>query len=506
MKRNIYTIVSGIFFFLLLAKGSISVADDVTPPANDNFSNALEIYGVSGAIAGTNVGSTSEPGESSECGDFFCWGYSVWYRWVAPDEPLPQMFSIDSNFDAILTIYTGTNLTDLSLVEDPVGGSNGYFLGEPEAGRTYFIRVDSIVGIHSIDYGIFTLNWQEYGFVRGIVYDNTGTHLTDGWVSVSPGSDACQPHSGAGSTSAEINIDGSYRLAGIGEGEYIISAMGQVYAGGISHVQEYWNQNGGSPYCELAESLTVTAGEEVSGIDFYLDPEATIAGQTESISGSQIETNVQAFRGNNACSDVQEHGIGIASGGQYHIGGLAAGEYYLYADAYGNYISKWWTQSGGTTDCALAQTIRIGTGESITDIDFQLERGTIISGEVVAESGTPPLSEVFNRRGFPIVIWIESFRGTNACNATKVGEDGSAVGGGSYQIEGLAAGEYYLKLTTDVNRYPSEWWAPSASVYSCRDAKPVRITTQQGAVNDIDFQIAPRVNTVPALFLLRSLP
>jgi hypothetical protein len=51
-------------------------------PANDNFTNAQAISGVSGSVSNTNVGATVEPGEPTiqdQRG-----GASVWYRWTAP--------------------------------------------------------------------------------------------------------------------------------------------------------------------------------------------------------------------------------------------------------------------------------------------------------------------------------------------------------------------------------------------------------------------------------------
>src|SRR6185295_13092698 len=51
-------------------------------PVNDNLTDATLLTGPSGAVLGSNVGATKEPGEPNHAGAFG--GASIWYSWTAP--------------------------------------------------------------------------------------------------------------------------------------------------------------------------------------------------------------------------------------------------------------------------------------------------------------------------------------------------------------------------------------------------------------------------------------
>ena len=125
-------------------------------PANDNFADAEAISGVSGSVAGSNIGATPEPGEKTILG----FGTSsIWYVWTAPADG-DYTFDTEGStgggpggfMDTLLGVYTGDavdNLTvvaendDINYPTDPA--SRVTFTAS--AGTVYYIAVDSYGGV-----------------------------------------------------------------------------------------------------------------------------------------------------------------------------------------------------------------------------------------------------------------------------------------------------------------------------------------------------------------------
>jgi hypothetical protein len=138
---------------------------------NDAFASSRVITGGSTSIAGSTLAATRESGEPDHyipvndtdwIGD-----HSVWYRWTAPASGRVEVDLCETNFDTILSVYTGGSIGTLKRVADnnnacPSGwGSKLAF--EATAGTVYNIAVSGAGGLRA---GIFTLK-------VGLVVDNT---------------------------------------------------------------------------------------------------------------------------------------------------------------------------------------------------------------------------------------------------------------------------------------------------------------------------------------------
>ena len=112
-------------------------------PANDDFVSASVLAGEKVHTNGSIAGATSEPGEPYHDGQYG--GHSVWYSWTAPDTDRYSVVA-DSfgQFAILLAIYTGSDLTHLSLVCSNATWRNTMF--EAQAGINYFIAVDTTAG------------------------------------------------------------------------------------------------------------------------------------------------------------------------------------------------------------------------------------------------------------------------------------------------------------------------------------------------------------------------
>jgi hypothetical protein len=120
---------------------SNAVLTVVPPPSNDAFLNRIVISGRTNTVTGYNFGATKEPGEPDHRSN--PGGKSVWWTWTAPVDCMVIVETGGSSFDTLLAVYTGSSVSNLSLVAGPISGplwSPLIFAGE--AGRTYQIAVD----------------------------------------------------------------------------------------------------------------------------------------------------------------------------------------------------------------------------------------------------------------------------------------------------------------------------------------------------------------------------
>lgn len=114
-------------------------------PANDAFADAQVLTGTTATAIGSNVDATREEGEPPHHPSGS--GFSVWYRWIAPEDFPVTVSLCDSDFDTVLAVYTGTSvnaLTQIATNDDsfqcPVFQSQVTF--DAVADTEYLIAVD----------------------------------------------------------------------------------------------------------------------------------------------------------------------------------------------------------------------------------------------------------------------------------------------------------------------------------------------------------------------------
>ena len=124
------------------------------PPPNDDFAYAQTVSGANIHVTGDNFDATWEPGEPSG----FAAGpiYSVWYSWTAPVSGQATIDACASDFDTVLTVFTGSSLGTLSRVASNDDASNCGFGGSKlilnvNGGTTYKIAIDGYYEQGDID-------------------------------------------------------------------------------------------------------------------------------------------------------------------------------------------------------------------------------------------------------------------------------------------------------------------------------------------------------------------
>ena len=99
---------------LLLAISSAGMA----APVNDSFANQIEVFnGGTNAVTGSNVGATIEAGEPIPAG-YTTANYqaTVWYVFKPAADAWYEVNTLGSAIDTVLAVWSGTNMSDMSLV------------------------------------------------------------------------------------------------------------------------------------------------------------------------------------------------------------------------------------------------------------------------------------------------------------------------------------------------------------------------------------------------------
>jgi hypothetical protein len=143
----------GVFCILMVVGFAITTR---AQPANNNFANRLLIEGNNGTVSGTLSNATSEAGEPLLAG--ISSGQTAWWSWIAPSNGILTLTPSASSFSPLLTVFTGDQLTKLSLF-----ASNNYLICYSDGecgchwrmrdavtfhvfrGRSYQISVDSAI-------------------------------------------------------------------------------------------------------------------------------------------------------------------------------------------------------------------------------------------------------------------------------------------------------------------------------------------------------------------------
>jgi hypothetical protein len=111
-------------------------------PANDAFSNAVEIFGIEGAIVGSTVDATKESGESDR--QYHEGTHSIWYRWLATETGTVDFDTAGSRFNTILGVYQGMAVDALTEIawNDDNETLRARVSFATTAGQIYYIMVD----------------------------------------------------------------------------------------------------------------------------------------------------------------------------------------------------------------------------------------------------------------------------------------------------------------------------------------------------------------------------
>ena len=145
-------------FALFVSTSAASAA-----PANDKFEDA-QVLGpaLPVLVPGSNVEATKEA--SGEPYGGFAAGHSVWYSWTAPSEEVVTVDNCNSDFAAVLTVFSGSALN--SLVEVGGGGNRDEHDCSPTSGVTFRATSGTTYSI-LVDGSAFSFPWSRPPVTEG---------------------------------------------------------------------------------------------------------------------------------------------------------------------------------------------------------------------------------------------------------------------------------------------------------------------------------------------------
>jgi Immunoglobulin I-set domain/Immunoglobulin domain len=139
-RMSMLTSIARTQWFCLLCCVGFSVCFGQSAP-NDDFTNAIPLYGNLVTFSGTLSNATIEVGETPST----CYGAapSVWWLWTATNSTTVLIRPVGPMLDAGFDVCTGTNVSALTELDcNLMYGENQYACFAATAGTTYYIRAE----------------------------------------------------------------------------------------------------------------------------------------------------------------------------------------------------------------------------------------------------------------------------------------------------------------------------------------------------------------------------
>jgi len=189
MKKTIDLLVFGFFFSLFLYpvlaynNENIDKIKSQISPENDHFVNASRLNGHSGFVTAYNYNAGIEDGELNNTNNWYDPRNSVWWKWIPPDSGHYVFHTRGSDFNTVLAVYSGSELSNLSLIaiNNDISQDNDKSL--------VFFYADALVQYHIVIDGWFNnptgeieLTWEKQNleliFGDDFEHDLSNWHIT----------------------------------------------------------------------------------------------------------------------------------------------------------------------------------------------------------------------------------------------------------------------------------------------------------------------------------------
>jgi len=271
------------------------------------------------------------------------------------------------------------------------GGNNHCQDQSAEYVRTFYDNVHSydqaqrlLLDENNTVVGNINIKLLEGGKITGRVTDaGSGSHLANVPVSARPYDDGGDDRWG------ETDASGYYTITGLMDDDYRVSIEGGIPAG---YAQQYYPD---TFIHEYAERVNISGFGTAADIDFRLEPGGVITGYVvDHISGLPIaEMNVSAGLQN----DHGGRGTCTDGSGYYELDGLIYADYVVNAPADANwnwcleqpqefYAQQYYDHVYNYDDATL---VEVNSPDPKTDVNFSLEEGSYIEGNVEDEGSNP---------------------------------------------------------------------------------------------------------------------
>lgn len=291
-------------------------------------------------------------------------------------------------------------------------------------------------------------------------------------------------------TDPDVQFNASALTNANGEYEIIVPATGtfKILAEIFGFEPEYWDNK--RDFASADPIVINSVDDVITGIDFSLSEETTAEGGRimGNVTAPEMQPVPFAFVFAFDVSDTSIASLTLAGfAGEYELSGLSAGNYVVYADQlldilFPPALEGEYYDNAKTSDQATVLTV--GETDTLTGIDFSLEPGGAIAGNISADTGTA-LDSV-------LVVAVK----LDISNVGKFFTDdidfGVAFSGpeGDYVVSGLSSGDYKLRTVSLLGKhagiYLDEYYEDVQNLFDPGQAMPVTVTSPDTAKN-IDF-------------------
>ncbi|MEM9556526.1 MAG: carboxypeptidase-like regulatory domain-containing protein [Acidobacteriota bacterium] len=207
--------------------------------------------------------------------------------------------------------------------------------------------------------------------------------------------------------------------------------------------------------------------------NFFLSRGGAIAGRVVEDASQRPLEGVSVELRSSAGGLVRE--VSTDVGGRYRFVGLAEGEYRVVSRDH-RYQDEVYDDvpCQPTCDLGLATPVAVVSGETTSDIDFELMRRGGIAGRLTDEASGLPVSDCLH-----ILRPTGSFV-TSTCSDSD----------GRYEASGIAPGDYVVQ--TRSSDYGDELYDDISCEPGCSPGEGTRVTVQENALtDDVDFALQP---------------
>ncbi len=427
------------------------VTDD--PEGEFDFSNITEEKYVESIIV-TKVEDNDPPDPLSTLkAEDLLTGSNIRLDWSGYDE--------DAQGDVVnYRIYQSTfyfeDVSGMTPIDTVPAGTFTYQVSGLTEGVEYFFAVTAVDEVPNENKGVIPVSIvpTRGGSITGIVTDEDGAPIPNLWV------EAYDHSTGDWVSNGQTQADGSYAISCLYTGTYRVYAD----AWGTDYISEYYDDK---LNYEDADPVSVTQGQETTGIDFQLALGGKIKGVVTDGSNNPIEgllVYAYDYHTQYWVKDVQ-----TASDGSYAITGLPTGTYAVYIYGNGTYISEYYDDE---LIWPNADPVDVIAGQETSGIDFQLALGGKIEGIVTDING-------HSLEG----LWVYAYD----YHTRYVVEYGWTEADGSYSIGGLYTGTYGVYVYGGGD-YHSEYYDDKDT---WQKADPVSVTAPQ-IISGINFELSIR--------------